>query len=204
MAREDAQKPDWRAGPHGAGRLWHEVREFAIRNYLAALVGALAGIGGIGCLLGAYPAGREHLFEVFGWQVPARPSIEQDNIEQHNEVRRLTNALSEKKDALSEKKEEADQLQSSLTSTRRLLEDADREKMGAIQNLEQIQADLARRQEEARALQISLDEVSRLLKGSESERARLRLSLADANRLLTISEDERSRLVALAKSLQRK
>src|SRR5258708_40128809 len=198
MAREHAQKPDWRAGPNGAGRrLWYEVRDFAIRNYLAALVGARAGIGGIGCLLAAYPAGREHLIEVFGWQVPPRPSIEQDNIEQHNAVRRLT-------DALSGKKEEADQLQSSLTSTRRLLEDADREKMGAIQTLEQIQADLARRQEEARAFQISLDEVSRLLKASESERTRLQLSLADANRLLTISDDERRRLVALAKSMQRK
>ena len=191
MAREDATKPNWRGGRMGV----------SIRRCLPALAGALVGIAAAGSLLSAYSAGRTQIFDALGWQPPP-PSIEQDNA-----VRRLTDALSEKKD-------EATQLVSSVTSTRQRLKDADRERMRAVQDVERLQsivdelpglkAELARRQEDLRTLQASLDDANRLLKGSENDRARLQLSLADANRLLTASENDRRRLASLAQRGQSK
>jgi hypothetical protein len=186
-----------REGLGGAGRrLWRAVTDFSRRYYPAALAGALVGIAGVGYGLSAFPTGRAQIFERLGWQAPAEVPRGQDNA-----VRRLNTAYSEKKD-------EAEQLTASLADTRRLLEESDREKMRALQDLERIQpsldelprlkADLAQRQEDMRAIQASLDDTNRLLKGSESDRSRLQLSLAEANRLLTISEDERRRLAALA------
>ena len=190
MAHDDATKPYWHGGPDRAGLLP------AIRGCLPILAGALVGLGTIGLVLNIYPAGRTRIFDALGWQAPARSSIEQESA-----VRRLN-------DALSEKNGEADQLVSSLASTRQRLEDADRDRTRAAQDVARLQpivdelpglkAELAQRQEDLRALQASLDDANRLLKGSESDRARLQLSLAEANRLLTASENERRRLASLA------